>query len=105
MIIKRDFDIIKQEDKKNFLIRVYIEDELTPEDALKKLKEGQDALKALQQDLDSIPTQVEARTKTLTEQRDFIKEEVMKFYEIEKEAKLWNKINEKVEERKPIGIG
>ena len=104
-IIKRDFTVEKLENKK-FLIKAYIEDELSPEEVLKKLEEGTKAIVSLTQELDSLPKQVEARQKMLEEQRNFVTEEVNKFLDFEAEAKLWAKINEKVDERssKPVGV-
>lgn len=99
MITKRQFDIEKLEDTKKILVKVYIEDELTPEDVLKKLEESQKLIVQLQADIDAIPEQVEVRTKQLTEQRDFIREEILKFQGIESYAKLWKKENELVAER------
>jgi len=101
MIIKRDLKIEKLDDEKKFLIKVYIEDKLTPEEVVKRLEEVNKVLEQVNKDIDGIPQIVQARSTQLNEQKRMAQEELDIFNSVEGQAKLWKTINEKVEERSP----
>jgi precorrin-4 methylase len=98
MNTKREFNI-KKLDTKKFLVTVYIEDELTPEEVVKRLEEGNKVLDQLNKDIEAIPEIVKARETQLTEQLKMASEEINIYNSVESIAKLWKKENEFLADR------
>jgi len=94
MIIKRDIQIEKLDEEKKLLVKVYIEDKLTPEEALKMLESRKQILDQSHKDIDAIPTIVAERTKALNQQLEDAQKEYDQFIQVEASAKEWAAENE-----------
>jgi predicted nucleotidyltransferase len=102
MIKKRDIKIEKLKERK-FLIKVYLEDEVTAEEFLKHYENITQTKTQAENDLNSIDEQVKVRKDMLNEQLKNMIDEDRIFSEHTDLARLWKKEGEMENDRKGIG--
>ena len=90
MIIKRELTVTPILEKKKFLVKSYIEDEIEPEDVKKILDDGQNNLNDILKGLNNMPKEFEARQKYLNEQKELMEANLKSFgEEVSQHARLW----------------
>jgi len=94
MINKRDIKIEELPNKKKFLIKVYIEDEVTPEEFIKHYESINQSKEQGEKDLNSIDEQVKIRKELLGKELKNMEDELKNFNDKLQKANLWKKENE-----------